>query len=159
MILREERRDKERAREFPAPRAGQAKSRASDRRNNRSARRRSRDDAPRCVIVDVGHIVAFALSRARGRGGAKNGALRKLILGRTWCASASARRNGCGLRGKEIVLLLFLLVRRYVPAQDPIEQTLTPRDDVGAKKRERERRREGEEVYEEERVEREGETG
>lgn len=24
----------------------------------------------------------------------------KTILGRTWCASASARRNGCGLRGR-----------------------------------------------------------
>lgn len=49
--------------------------------------------------------------------------------------------EGESRRGKEIVLLLFLLVRRYVPAQDPIEQTLTPRDDVGAKKREREKER------------------
>jgi len=43
-------------------------------------------------------------------------------------------------RRREIVLLLLLLflLHQYVPAQDPIEQTLTPRDDVGAKDRERE---------------------
>lgn len=42
-----------------------------------------------------------ALSRARGRGGgAKNGGAPKTILRRTWCASASARRNGCSLRGR-----------------------------------------------------------
>lgn len=91
----------------------------------------------------------FAPSRARGRGGAKNGALRKTILaGRGARARARvatvAVSEGESRRGKEIVLLLFLLVRRYVPAQDPIEQTLTPRDDVGAKKREKERRRERE---------------
>lgn len=58
------------------------------------------------------------------------------------CARAHERASptvavseGESRRGKEIVLLLFLLVRRYVPVQDPIEQTLTPRDDVGAKKR------------------------
>jgi hypothetical protein len=48
-------------------------------------------------------------------------------------------------RRREIVLLLLLLLfllHQYVPAQDPIEQTLTPRDDVGAKDRERERGRE-----------------
>lgn len=69
--------------------------------------------------------------------------------------------EGESRRGKEIVLLLFLLVRRYVPVQDPIEQTLTPRDDVGAKKREEASEKDGEreKKYEEERVEREGETG
>lgn len=69
--------------------------------------------------------------------------------------------EGESRRGKEIVLLLFLLVRRYVPVQDPIEQTLTPRDDVGAKKRKEASEKDGEreKKYEEERVEREGETG
>jgi len=69
--------------------------------------------------------------------------------------------NGCSLRGRVAprerdrppLLLLFLLVRRYVPAQDPIEQTLTPRDDVGTKKREGESEKDGEreKKYEEER--------
>lgn len=69
--------------------------------------------------------------------------------------------EGESRRGKEIVLLLFLPVRRYVPVQDPIEQTLTPRDDVGAKKREGESEKDGEreKKYEEERVKSEGETG
>jgi hypothetical protein len=83
-----------------------------------------------------------------------------ILEGRGVCVRAS-----CSLRGKEIVLLLlllFLLVRRYVPAQDPLEQTLTPRDEVGANKREREceKGEEREKRYgAEERVEHEGETG
>lgn len=44
---------------------------------------------------------------------------------------------------RKIVFLLFLR-HRYVPAQDPIEQTLTPRDDAVAKKRERKNKKERE---------------
>jgi hypothetical protein len=61
-------------------------------------------------------------------------------------------QSGCK---REIVLLLFLR-HRYVPAQDPIEQTLTSRDDAVAKKieRENEKHSEREKKYEKERVER-----
>lgn len=72
-----------------------------------------------------------------------------------------ASQNGCSLRGRVApeerdrppLLLLFLLVHQYVPAQDPIEQTLTPRDDFGTKKREGESEKDGEreKKYEEER--------
>lgn len=44
---------------------------------------------------------------------------------------------------RKIVFLLFLR-HRYVPAQDPIEQTLTPRDDAVAKKRERKNKKDSE---------------
>lgn len=65
--------------------------------------------------------------------------------------------EGRGVRARasqrlQIVLLLFLLVRRYIPAQDPIEQTLTPRDDVGCEE-------EREKKHEEERAEYKEETG
>lgn len=73
--------------------------------------------------------------------------------------------------GREIVLNLFLLLlRRYVPAQDPIEQALTPQcrsEGKGERGREIERKREKasgkdrerEKKYEKKRVKREGETG
>lgn len=88
---------------------------------------------------------------------------------RTHSATVAVSRRGRKIVLNLLLLLLFLL-HRYVPAQDPIEQALTPRDDVGAKerarrKRERERRRkskedkEREKKYEEKRAEREGETG
>lgn len=88
---------------------------------------------------------------------------------RTHSATVAVSRRGRKIVLNLLLLLLFLL-HRYVPAQDPIEQALTPRDDVGAKervrrKRERGRRRkskkdkEREKKYEEKRVEREGETG
>lgn len=88
---------------------------------------------------------------------------------RTHSATVAVSRRGRKIVLNLLLLLLFLL-RRYVPAQDPIEQALTPRDDVGAKervrrKRERERRRkskkdkEREKKYEEKRAEREGEAG
>lgn len=66
----------------------------------------------------------------------------KSDLCRTWRAYDRCNARGFSLslslfrRGKErerqIVVLLF---HRYVPAQDPIEQPLTPRDDVGANER------------------------
>lgn len=89
---------------------------------------RSRCPAPAAVAVAVARkTVALRKRSSAGRGARAR-------------VATVAVSEGESRRGKEIVLLLFLLVRRYVPAQDPIEQTLTPRDDVGAKKkREREK--------------------
>lgn len=150
MIPRKERRDKERERErereLPAARVRAGETEAK----SRSVRRAAIDPhgvsiPPTMTRRRQSHRRASGAADAVSRG-AKSGARTENDCRRTWCADARARARtrvatvavseGESRRGKEIVLLLFLLVRRYVPVQDPIEQTLTPRDDVGAKERE-----------------------
>lgn len=176
-ILREKRRDKERRVSCTANgrQTADRDSRASVRQVDQSDDDDDDDSAmmSRVSLVTVTRYFDTA-SRSISRRVARKTEHSDHLGGRGARARTHSATVAVSRRGRKIVLnlllLLLFLLRRYVPAQDPIEQALTPRDDVGAKervrrKRERERRRkskkdkEREKKYEEKRAEREGETG
>lgn len=176
-ILREKRRDKERRVSCTANgrQTADRDSRASVRQVDQSNDDDDDDSAmmSRVSLVTVTRYFDTA-SRSISRRVARKTEHSDNLGGRGARARTHSATVAVSRRGRKIVLnlllLLLFLLRRYVPAQDPIEQALTPRDDVGAKervrrKRERERRRkskkdkEREKKYEEKRAEREGETG
>lgn len=172
-ILREKRRDKERRVSCTANgrQTADRDSRASVRQVDQSD-----DDSAMMSRVSLVTVTRYfdTASRSISRRVARKTEHSDHLGGRGARARTHSATVAVSRRGRKIVLnlllLLLFLLRRYVPAQDPIEQALTPRDDVGAKervrrKRERERRRkskkdkEREKKYEEKRAEREGETG
>lgn len=172
-ILREKRRDKERRVSCTANgrQTADRDSRASVRQVDQSD-----DDSAMMSRVSLVTVTRYfdTASRSISRRVARKTEHSDHLGGRGARARTHSATIAVSRRGRKIVLnlllLLLFLLRRYVPAQDPIEQALTPRDDVGAKervkrKRERERRRkskkdkEREKKYEEKRAEREGETG
>lgn len=172
-ILREKRRDKERRVSCTANgrQTADRDSRASVRQVDQSD-----DDSATMSRVSLVTVARYfdTASRSISRRVARKTEHSDHLGGRGARARTHSATVAVSRRGRKIVLnlllLLLFLLHRYVPAQDPIEQALTPRDDVGAKervrrKRERGRRRkskkdkEREKKYEEKRVEREGETG
>lgn len=175
-ILREKRRDKERRVSCTANgrQTADRDSRASVRQVDQSDD--DDDDSAMMSRVSLVTVTRYfdTASRSISRRVARKTEHSDHLGGRGARARTHSATVAVSRRGRKIVLnlllLLLFLLRRYVPAQDPIEQALTPRDDVGAKervrrKRERERRRksekdkEREKKYEEKRAEREGEAG